>query len=330
MASHANQLPLDRAGPGGLYALTDSTNILRAGCDLAAATGGSWNGPAFWTCSDGTSGTLQYVQHGPIAAPDTDNPTLFAALERISFGPIVTTVVANGSTQPMFTYVPPPNFQLAPEPEFAAACVTPHGFLPTCQILPSGLRANGVAYLGWNWSTIPSQNLLYEGDYWTVAFNIVNTGPPYARVPVLACTTVLCRAGGAGPNGGLFSSNQYYWANSTYFVVQSFPLATVTVVAPTITGPPPPVPPPAPPNPPGGLPISSAPPPPLIVPTALVPTPATPSISPPAALAAFLGAGFMRVALGNRTMAMRVAVLNGPAPRRPGPKLRRPGAKRIQ
>ncbi|MCI4340129.1 MAG: hypothetical protein L3J73_02510, partial [Thermoplasmata archaeon] len=326
MDSHRNDLPLGTAGPGGFYALTDSTNILRAGCDLAAATHGSWDGPSFWTCGDGTSGTLQYVAHGPIDAPTTTNPTLFASLQRISFGPIVTTAVANGSAQPMFTYVPPQNFQLAPDPEFAAACVTAHGFLPSCQLAPSSLRLNGVAYLGWNWSTIPRENILYQGDFWTVSFNIVNTGPPYARDPVLACITLQCRAGGAGPNAGSFSANQYYWANSTYLVVQSFPLATVTVIAPLATGPPPTPPPPAPSNPtglPGPLPTS----PPIVVPAALIPASAAPSISPPTALAGFLGAGFMRVALKNRPIALRVAAKTGAFPGRSVGKVRYRGSR---
>ena len=321
LEAHRNDLPGGTAGPGGLYVLTDSTNILRAGCDLAAATHGSWDGPAFWTCGDGTSGTLQYVEHGPIDDPITSNPTLFASLQRISFGPIVTTVVANGSSQPMFTYVPPANFQLAPNPEFSTACDTPHGFLPSCQTVPSGLRVNGVGILGWNWSTVPSQNLLYQGDFWTVSFNVVNTGPPYGHDAVLACTTLPCRAAGAGSNAGSFSTNQYYWPNSTYLVVQSFPLATVTVAAPVITGPPPPFPPKAPSNPVG---LPSLPPsiPPIVVPAALVPAPANPAISPPSALAGFLGAGFMRIALKNRPIALRIAAKAGSGSRESPRKLR--------
>jgi hypothetical protein len=326
MASHYSELPGGTAGPGGLYVLTDSANILNAGCDLAAATHGSWDGPAFWTCPNGVSGSLQYVEHGPIDAPITSNPTLFASLQRISFGPIVTTVVANGTSQPMFTYVPPANFKLAPDPEFAAACSTPHGFLPSCQLVPSSLRANGVEYLGWNWSTIPSQNLLYQGDFWTVSFNIVNTGTPYGRDPVLACTTVPCSLGGAGANAGLFSTNRYYWANSTYLVSQSFPLASVTVIGPLIIDELPTVPAPAPSNP-TGLPVSPAPPPSIVVPPALVPASAAPSISPPATVAAFLGAGFMRVALRNRPIALRIAAKSGVFPSRPVGKVRNRGAK---
>ncbi|MCI4336913.1 MAG: hypothetical protein L3K17_06940, partial [Thermoplasmata archaeon] len=125
------------AGPGGAGVVQDSAHILEAGCDLAAATGGTWDGPAYWTCPNGQSGSLQYVAHGSLSSPNTNNPTLFDAVKNIGFGPVYQTLVANGSNQPVFTYVPPPNFAVSGNPEFTAACNTPGGYLASCQQLPN-------------------------------------------------------------------------------------------------------------------------------------------------------------------------------------------------
>ena len=295
-------------GPGGPAVVMTSAHILLAACDLAAATGGSWSGPAYWTCPDGQAGTLQYVPHGPLDRPNTYNPTLFSALRRISFGPIYQTLVANGSGSPMFTWVPPPNFKLAPNPEFSTACRTSTGFLSTCQTVPSVLSRSGVTYLGWNWSTNRSQDALYLGDSWQASFNLVDTGPPYARDPVLACTTLECRAGGSGANQGLFSSLTYRLPNSTATVQTSFPFAAVLVLAPASIGPPPSSPPPAP-LPPPPAPVVVVTPTPVGVPTLTGVGQGIANVSLQAAAAGFLGAGFMRVGLKNRPVAIRVAAL---------------------
>jgi hypothetical protein len=297
-------------GPGGFSVIEDSANILRAGCDLAQATGGSWSGPAFWTCSDGQAGTLQYIQHGPMSSPDTDNPTLFAALRQISFGPVYASLVANGTSHPMFTYIPPPNFQVSSDPQFAAACSTPTGFSTTCQVIPTVEHQNGVTFLGWNWSTNASRNQLFVGDSWSAEFNVVNTGPPYAVDPVIACATVTCLAGGSGPINGLYSGVTYALPNSTTIVEQSFPLADVKVIGPEGLGPPPFVPPPAPPIPPAN-PIVVAPATPVLVATPTTVVQGVANVSLQATAAGFLGAGFMRVGIKNRPIAMRVAAKSG-------------------
>jgi hypothetical protein len=296
-------------GPGGSAVVADSANILLAACDLAAATGGSWDGPAYWTCPNGNSGSLQYVAHGAIDKPNTYNPTLFSALRQISFGPVYLAQVANGTTHPMFTWVPPSNFQLAPLPAFTSACVTPTGFLPTCQTVPTIQRQGTLLYFGWNWSTNHSQNAIFVGDYWTASFNVINTGPPYARDPVLACVTVECKAAGSGAINGVYSSLTYSPPNSTAIVTQSFPLAEVTVIGPSFVGPPPTVPPAPPPIPPG-IPIVITPATPVLVPTITAVGQGIGTVSLNAAAAGFLGAGFMRVGMKNRPIAMRVAALS--------------------
>ena len=308
---HPSGLPAGAAGPGGYYVVADSAEILTAGCDLAAATGGSWNGPAYWSCANGQAGSLQYVSHGPIDNPTTYNPTLFNALKQISFGPVYASLIANGSAHPMFTYVPPANFALADKPEFSTACATPMGYLTTCQTTPSVLHQLGVTYLGWNWSTNKTLNQLYVGDAWTASFNVVNTGPPFALDPVIACTTVTCRAAGSGPISGLYSSVTYLQPNSTTLVTQSFPLAQVNVIGPVVGAPPPLVPPPAPPIPPAA-PIVVAPATPVLIATPTAVGQGIGTVSLQAAAAGFLGAGFMRVSLKNRPIAMRVAAKAGP------------------
>ncbi|HEV2231354.1 MAG TPA: hypothetical protein VGS18_04150, partial [Thermoplasmata archaeon] len=286
--------------------IADSAHILQAGCDLAAATGGTWDGPSYWTCPGGASGSLQYVSHGALDKPNTYNPTLFTALRQIGFGPVYQSLLANGSNQPIFSYVPPPNFAVSPNPQFTAACTTPNGFLPTCQQSPFVLHKNGVTYLGWNWSTNKSQNAIYLGDTWTASFNVVNTGPPYAVDPVLACVTVACRAAGSGDIGGLYSWATYYPANSTGLITQSFPLATVHVLELPAVQPPLTVPPPSPPVPPG-IPITIAPATPVALPTPSLVGQSIGTLSLQAAAAGFLGAGFMRVGLKNRPIAMKIA-----------------------
>ena len=298
------------AGPGGAAVLTDSAHILESGCDLAAATGGTWAGPAFWTCPNGASGTLQYVPHGSQTAPNTANPTLLAALRQIGFGPVYQSMVASGTGRPIFSYVPPPNFRVAADPQFATACSIPTGFLRTCQQVPTVAYEGGLPYFGWNWSTNKTTNQIFVGDGWTASFNIVNTGPPYAVDPVLECTTEACGQAGAGEVGGVYSWAMFGVPNSTVVVAESFPLATVRVVSPTVEGPPPSQPPPPPPVQPG-IPVVATPAPPVPAPTLSFPGPGFGTISLQATAAGFLGAGFMRVGLKNRPIAMKIAAKNG-------------------
>ncbi|MCI4354064.1 MAG: hypothetical protein L3K06_01710, partial [Thermoplasmata archaeon] len=188
-------------------------------------------------------------------------------------------------------------------------CALPDGFLKTCQQVPQTLHKNGITYYGWNWSTLSSENNLFLGDGWSVSFNVMATGPPFALVPVDACTTLGCRAGGSGAVSGLFTQATYFVANTTN-VSQSFPLGQVLVQALTPTGPPPNVPPASPPTPPG-FPITIAPLTPIPAPVPVAAQLGIGTVSLQAAAAGFLGAGFMRVGLKNRPIAMAVAARSG-------------------
>jgi hypothetical protein len=299
------------SGPGGTLVQQNVDRILLAGCDLAAATGGTWNGPSWFTCPDGQAGSLQYVTHGTSATqPNTNNPTLFNAFKEVGFGPVLETQVAAGGPKPIFSYVPFGNIALAPSLEATAACVRNGLELKTCQTTPTVSHYDGITYLGWNWSVNASSNVIYIGDYWTASFNVIATGPPYASVPVDACITTDCRAGGSNAIGSLYTSATYIPYTNVSVVSQSFPLGVVTVQATPPVAPPPNVPPPPPPVPPPFA-IPAPTPLPVVQQIGVGQNVGVANVSLQAAAAGFLGAGFMRVSLKNRPIAMKVAAKSG-------------------
>lgn len=295
--------------PGGPVVLQNTANVLNAGCAIAAATGGTWDGPSFWSCPNGQAGTLQYV--GPEVAypPNTVNPTLFTAVTSIGFGPVAHIAIASATDRPLFTYVPYGNIGLAVNLEATAACEADGGPFNDCQLTPSVLHAGGVTYLGWNWSLDPSTNRMFVGDEWTASFNIVATAPPYRVVPADACVTAACLAAGSGPVGTLYSWASYVPSLGAVTDTASFPVATVDVEI-SSAGP-------------LGIAPSAAPPSAPSLPPATPPTlPSvqvfgpTPSfgfgqVSFPAVAAGFLGAGFLRISLKHKPMAIRLALKSG-------------------
>ncbi len=298
-------------GPGGTIVQQNVDHVLLAGCDMAEATGGTWNGPAWFSCPNGQAGSLQYVPHGKYNQPNLDNPTLFSAFKQVGFGPILETQVAAGSNKPIFQYVPFGSITMAKDLQPTAACVRNGVAMTTCQTTPSVLHFQGITYLGWNWSKNASTNVMYIGDYWTASFNVMATGPPYATVPVDACTTIDCKAGGSGSVLGMFTSATYVPYTNNSVATQSFPLGQVQVQLTPPTGPPPNVPPPPPPVPPPFA-IPAAPPLPVIQQIGIGNNVGVANVSLQATAAGFLGAGFMRVGIKNRPIAMRVAAKSGP------------------
>ncbi len=296
-------------GPGGPMVLQNAARVIQAGCDLAAATGGTWDGPAFASCPNGQMGTLQYVSHGRIDRPDTANPSLFTALRQIGFGPVSNGLVVAGAHAPMFVFVPFGNIAVAAQPRWAVACETEAGFEADCQRAPTVLQLDGVTAYGWNWSTNASRNSLHVGDVWSASFNVMATGPPVGYVPVDACTLPSCAAAGSRSESGFFTWAHYLQDQNRTETIQSFPVALVDVISPPVGSAPsaPPPPPPAPPPPalpiPGAQPISA--PLPVAVQTALS------TVSLQAATAGLLGAGFMRVTVRNRPIALAVAAKSG-------------------
>jgi len=303
--------PTGRAngGPGGSAVVTNVQHILLAGCDIAAATGGTWDGPSFFTCPSGQEGTLQYVPHGPATKPNLNNPTLLIAFREIGFGPVLETQVASGSNRPIFTFVPFGHIAFAPDLSPSQQCQRHGANLKGCGA-PKEYYENGVHFLGWNWSSNKSQNNMFIGDSWTASFNVMATGGPFTTVPLHACITTACKAAGSTEVNGFYSSASFVPFTNNSITTESFPLALITVqLTPTLSpaGAPPPPPPPAPP----AFPI--------VAPTAVgVPQQigignnvGVANISLQAASAGFLGAGFVRVQLKNKPVAMRVAAKSG-------------------
>lgn len=318
--------PTDPYSAGwGAYAgtsvvLADVGKILDAGCDLAEATGGTWDGPAGFTCPDGDTGDLQYVPHGPYDDPDTSNPTLQAALASVGFGPAPDPTAAAGADGPLFTFVPFGSITLpaASSLESTAACEVPGGVLASCDLQPQLQLEDGLRTLAWNWSTVPSENVLASGDSWTASFDVIDEGPPFGAEPVDACTTAGCLAGGSGPEGPLVTAAHYRSPIDGSAISTSFPLATLTV-EPSSPGGAPPSGPGAPgpvgPGAPGGLPAS------ISVNHALGLGSPSGGLGNPtlqAAAAGFLGAGFVRISLRTARHAAPVVVPVA-SPRRPIP-----------
>jgi hypothetical protein len=306
-------------GPNGPIVRQDVSKILEAGCDLAAATGGTWTGPSFFSCPNGQVGTLSYVGIGNPDSPDLSNPTLLAAFRAIGFGPIQTKQVANGTDRPLFQFVPFGNVQLAPAtdggPQFSSYCTLQNGVLfqgpGDCLPTPATVNgSNGLQYYGWNWSTNASQNQMYIGDAWSVSFNVIVAGPPYTTVPVDACTTYSCKVAGSHSNEGEFTSASFTPITNSSSQTESFPVATLLVEVSALSA----------------IGVAPPPPPPIAPPGFGLGLPATVSIQAPIGIGAqvgvanialqatatgFLAAGFIRVSQRNRPISMAVAAMAG-------------------
>jgi hypothetical protein len=290
--------------PGGSVVLTNTARVLLAGCDLAAATGGTWDGPNYFSCPNGDVGHLQPVFVGASAThPNLQNPSLFQAFRGIGFGPVISSQVANGTHKPIFQYVPFGNIRLVPGQPIVASCLLPNGEpFRYCDHNATAFNNSGVISLGWNWSNEAKYNQMYLGDVWTVSFLVYAAAPPDTLVPVDACTTLTCRAGGSGAVGGQYTWATYIPVTNNTIVVQSFPLASVNVEAlPGVAPPPAPLPPLAPVPPPFGIPV--APPVPVLTAVGITAQVGVASVSLQAVSAGFLGAGFIRVQIRNKPIA---------------------------
>ena len=290
--------------PGGSQVLADTARVLLAGCDLSAATGGTWDGPNYFSCPDGNVGHLQPVFVGAsVTQPNLQNPSLFQAFRDIGFGPVISSQVANGTHKPIFQYVPIGSIRLVPGQPIVASCLLPNGEpFKYCDHNATSFNNSGIISLGWNWSNNHDYNQMYLGDVWTVSFLVYAAGPPDTEVPVDACVTLTCRAGGSGAVGGQFTWATYIPVTNNTIISQSFPLAQVNVEAlPGVAPPPTPPPPPVPTPPAFGLPV--APPVPVLTAVGITAQVGVASVSLQAVSAGFLGAGFIRVQMRNKPIA---------------------------
>lgn len=284
-------------------------SVLLAGCDIAQATGGSWEGPAWFSCPSGAQGSLQYVSHGPRVSPNLVNPTLLAAFRSASLGAVPILPVAASAGESMFKFVP--FGAIAPSASLNAmtSCWRQAAALSTCQTQPTKVLRNGLSTLEWNWSTDPRSNVMYPGDTWVAQFDIVATGPPYTKVPVDACTLAICTRVGSHAVMGLLTSVSYSVPNDTIALTQSFPLAEVNVFPPPVA----PIAPYAPPPPGLGfpLPVGIGPPIPVAQPLGVPNVSLLSGLSVSATAAGVIAAAFTRVMLKNKSIAMQIAVKSG-------------------
>jgi hypothetical protein len=312
-------------GAGGPANWTaDAGAILQSGCDMAVATGGSWEGPSWFDCRAlHVQGDLVGVPFGDPENPHTSNPTLLGAFLHVGYGEVPTPLVASGANRPMFEFVPWGNFGPSFDPSWAVTCVNATGVNERCPSQPEVLYENGLPVYGWNWSNLPATNAMHLGDRWTAAFFVSSYGPPFGLLPIDSCTTSDCLAAGSNEVDAAFTSMSFREYGSQNVVTESFQLMEVTLDPLTNYGVPLP---PAPPVLPGPAPSS----PPPTAPTVVPPTPAPPIpaavISVEAAAAGFIAAGWTALGVRYPPQATKQASFSGAL----GKKRRRPpGGARI-
>ncbi len=206
-------------GPGSANVTKTVDNILRAGCDLANATGGSWDGPSSYTCPNNVSGTLAMNNW----SKGFSNPSLAQALSSIGFGSAPR--LRGLPAEPIFRFVPGRNISIVPPVKTTVSCLRAGVAFSGCDTAAKTVTVGGVSELTWNWSSDPALNYLQSGDSWTATFDIAATGGA-GVVPIDACSAPTCPSVGAGD--GTYSSLECELGNGVPQLV-SFPLATITV-----------------------------------------------------------------------------------------------------
>jgi hypothetical protein len=307
-------------GPGGPNVETNVAHVLLAGCAMAAATGGSWDGPSFFSCPNGQTGTLQPEFLGPFGDPNLQNPSLFAAFRGISFGPVTSSLIATATDHPLFTFVPYGSFQVLPgaSAQFQTACEEPDGSLsPDCPVQPLTQNVvlgpgQNVTVYGWNWSTDYADNQMQAGDTWIASFWVDAAGPPYGVEPVDACITPSCALSDSQALDGMYTSAIYIPSTNNTVLIQSFPVATIDVQSPPSNVPPPTLPSPPPPVPPPGIPVVGGLP--ILTTIGVGAQVGIASLSLNATAAGFIAAGFGTIMNRNKPLSLRVAQLRGKSP----------------
>lgn len=226
------------------YATSTVSTILSAGCNLAKATGGSWNGPPGYSCSASETGTgagnltctmgssCFQGQSGNYNNPPrtwSDNPALGWAITHISFGPASTSnISATSNGAPMFQFTPATNITIDPSnPAWTVTCLRNGVPLSGCQQTPTVTSSGNANVYGWNWPT----GTMFLKDTWEATFNVVAVGAPYnVSRAVDACTAAGC-SGPVGPAPGVYSEVDYKNFQSVP-TVSSFPASDIYVVYP--------------------------------------------------------------------------------------------------
>jgi hypothetical protein len=297
-------------GAGGPFNWTlDADGILQAGCDMAAATNGTWDGPSWFTCASlHVKGNLPYVPIVSADQPSTSNPKLFGALTNFGLSTVPNPVIALGTSVPLYTFVPWGLVAPTPDPGWLVICTNATGAKLNCPQDPTVSEVEGVPTYGWNWSDIPERNEMHLGDSWTVYFQIYADGPPFGLQPVDACITRACIQAGSGAVGPAYTSTTFLAYGSTTTLTFAFGLAQIDLEALTSVPLPTATPPPktngAPP------PISASPPAPPPTASAAAPIPAS-LVPMEAASSGFIAAGFIRLGIRRPGVSQRQATPQG-------------------
>ncbi|MCI4351520.1 MAG: PKD domain-containing protein [Thermoplasmata archaeon] len=206
---NSRTVPTDPALTGWRYpnsttVRTNANNVLTAGCDLSAATHGSWDGPSWFSCPDGRAGTL--AVHTLTDSSATNDSYLIHALENISLGSPLDAGIVGPANSSEFHFVPGASISLAPNLNASARCLTKGAAVP-CSAVPT-VTTTPVEALGWNFSGPPVSGM-YPGDSWSVSFDVRVNSLANGSVPVDRCQTVACVGAGTGAVGGASTSVQF-------------------------------------------------------------------------------------------------------------------------
>lgn len=236
-------------------AQTDVTTILQAGCDLATATGGSWEGPhGNFTCAASATGTghgnLTCITGGscitkgtgtnPARGWSTNTPLGWALTHfNLPAGGRSSNLTASGTSHAPFQFLPAAGLVInATNPGYqVVACSRTASNPPLpgpCNALPLvtglGPQHNGV---GWAWP----DNAMYLNDSWAISFNLAaNASFPTSKLgqalPLDSCQNQSWWRGCAPYSTTSYSQLDYNASNGApVSPPPSFPPAWVSVVA---------------------------------------------------------------------------------------------------
>lgn len=274
------------------------------------------------TCPASTTGSRVSVQLGVVGANLSAQSGNGSIVTQVDYGPY------NWIEAPNLTFVSFGSIVLAANPDPQEQCVDVIAGTSKCTDLPTAGSVGSRSTLTWNWATGSMGRSLRIGDVWSVEFNVAATGPPFARVPVDACVTVGCTAGGSAQWDGTFSDVQFGVPGNASLYTDSWPIGTVQVLNANYSySSPSPVSPGVPPG--TGAPLPA----PVVAPTpapVILPVASAPSIlssvipSSTAAAAGILAAAGIRIVLRPRTLgqAMLARVTRDGIRRRAGPPIR--------
>ena len=222
-------VPTDATLTGWRYvnnttARTDATHVLAAGCDLSAATGGSWDGPDNYACGDGRAGTLPVHPTGST----TLDTSLIGALENVSLGRPFDTGYAPPANGSEFRFVPGPSVGLATPLNATTSCRPAVGTAFSCPLPVSASTAAGPT-LEWNFTSGVN---LHVGDRWSASFDVEVDSLLSGTFPIDRCWAAPCASAGSGAMAGVATGVQYIDPASGNWSQVGFPLAEVGVLAP--------------------------------------------------------------------------------------------------